>query len=128
MKNELKSNKPTPTTSAKKDPKTPGYPKYPASDDIYKNSKEEKDIDPDDFTKVKPTNSELVDQENEIDLDEEILYGDDLDVPGAELDDEREEIGNEDEENNYYSIGGDRHKELEEDEVEEIDELDDEEE
>lgn len=32
--------------------------------------------------------------------------GDDLDVPGSELDDDQEEIGSEDEENNYYSLGG----------------------
>ncbi|MBA2407622.1 MAG: hypothetical protein H0V65_06475 [Chitinophagales bacterium] len=38
----------------------------------------------------------------------------DLDVPGAELDDDNEEIGEEDEENNPYSIGGDRHENLEE--------------
>lgn len=31
-----------------------------------------------------------------------------LDVPGSELDDEQEEIGSEDEENNHYSLGGDR--------------------
>ena len=30
-----------------------------------------------------------------------------LDVPGSELDDAQEEIGSEDEENNYYSMGGD---------------------
>lgn len=35
------------------------------------------------------------------------LFGDDLDVPGAELDDEAEDIGSEDEENNYYSRGQD---------------------
>lgn len=29
--------------------------------------------------------------------------GDDLDIPGADLDDENEKIGEEDEENNYYS-------------------------
>lgn len=29
--------------------------------------------------------------------------GDDLDVPGSELDDDNEDIGEEDEENNYYS-------------------------
>ncbi|HEX7844783.1 MAG TPA: hypothetical protein VF476_03220, partial [Chitinophagaceae bacterium] len=34
--------------------------------------------------------------------------GHDLDVPGAEADDENEEIGEEDEENNSYSLGGDR--------------------
>ena len=40
--------------------------------------------------------------------------GSDLDVPGSELDDEQEKIGNEDEENNYYSLGGDDHNDLEE--------------
>lgn len=39
---------------------------------------------------------------------------DDLDIPGSELDDADEEIGEEDEENNYYSLGGDRHEDLEE--------------
>jgi hypothetical protein len=33
--------------------------------------------------------------------------GDDLDVPGSEDDDANESIGEEDEENNYYSLGGD---------------------
>lgn len=41
--------------------------------------------------------------------------GEDLDVPGSELDDNDENIGEEDEENNYYSLGGDNHNELEED-------------
>lgn len=36
--------------------------------------------------------------------------GEDLDVPGAELDDDQEKRGAEDEENNYYSLGGDRHE------------------
>jgi hypothetical protein len=39
----------------------------------------------------------------------------DLDIPGAELDDKNEAIGEEDEENNYYSLGGDNHEDLEED-------------
>jgi len=43
------------------------------------------------------------------------VSGEDLDIPGAELDDSNEEIGEEDEENNYYSLGGDRHENLEED-------------
>lgn len=34
--------------------------------------------------------------------------GSDLDVPGAELDDADEATGNEDEENNSYSLGGDK--------------------
>ena len=40
---------------------------------------------------------------------------DELDIPGSELDDNDEAIGEEDEENNYYSLGGDRHDNLEED-------------
>jgi hypothetical protein len=41
--------------------------------------------------------------------------GADLDVPGSETDDANENIGEEDEENNYYSLGGDNHESLEED-------------
>jgi len=37
-----------------------------------------------------------------------------LDVPGAEQDDIAEDVGAEDEENNYYSLGGDNHENLEE--------------
>lgn len=40
--------------------------------------------------------------------------GKDLDVPGSELDDDKEEVGSEDEENNSYSLGGDNHEDLEE--------------
>ena len=36
------------------------------------------------------------------------LAGEDLDVPGSEEDDSDEELGEEDEENNSYSLGGDR--------------------
>jgi hypothetical protein len=35
------------------------------------------------------------------------ISGSDLDVPGADDDDENEELGEEDEENNPYSLGGD---------------------
>ena len=50
---------------------------------------------------------------NEKDFEDD-LSGEDLDIPGAELDDSNEEIGEEDEENNYYSLGGDNHDDLEE--------------
>ena len=43
------------------------------------------------------------------------VTGEDLDVPGADEDDPSEDIGEEDEENNYYSLGGDNHENLEED-------------
>jgi len=48
------------------------------------------------------------------DLDGDLLNekddvsGEDLDVPGASDDDDNEAIGEEDEENNSYSLGGDR--------------------
>jgi hypothetical protein len=40
--------------------------------------------------------------------------GESLDVPGSEADDANENIGEEDEENNYYSLGGDNHETQEE--------------
>jgi hypothetical protein len=90
----------------------PGYPEYPASEDIYSKGEEESEIDPEDITR----NKELEESEN---LNVKDFYDDetgaDLDIPGSELDDELEDIGSEDEENNYYSIGGDDHNNLDED-------------
>jgi hypothetical protein len=43
------------------------------------------------------------------------LSGSDLDVPGTDLDDADESIGEEDEENNEYSLGGDNHDDIPED-------------
>ena len=40
------------------------------------------------------------------------VAGTDLDVPGAEQDNEDEEIGEEEEENNDYSLGGDNHDDI----------------
>jgi hypothetical protein len=91
----------------------PGYPPYPASEDIYNKFKEEIDIDPEDPTKLKPIEESPVIM-NEKDFNDD-LSGSDLDVPGSELDDMAEEIGSEDEENNYYSLGGDNHEHQEED-------------
>jgi hypothetical protein len=91
----------------------PGYPLYPPSEDIYSQGKEEADINPEDFSKIKAPN-EKPGKRNEKDFKDD-MSGDDLDIPGSELDDEREDIGSEDEENNYYSLGGDNHNDLEED-------------
>jgi Asp-tRNA(Asn)/Glu-tRNA(Gln) amidotransferase C subunit len=109
----------------------PGYPAYPADEDIMnkRNGDKEVDIDMNDLTGSFRHNSELptekrqpADKSNE---QEETWrkdkVGDDLDIPGAELDDEAEAIGEEDEENNIYSIGGDRHEDLEEDNGEFLD-------
>ncbi len=101
VKNESKVNKDS-------------YPKYPENEDIYNQFEKEIDIDPEDISKKK---SLVIDEDpewNERDIDLE-HPGNDLDVPGSELDDEQEEIGSEDEENNFYSIGGDNHNDLEED-------------
>lgn len=88
-------------------------PVYAAAADIYNKNKLEEDLDPEDILKNKTLNEEEG-LNNEKDFDEDVS-GDDLDVPGSELDDEDENIGSEDEENNYYSLGGDNHNDLEED-------------
>ena len=54
---------------------------------------------------------------DQADLDNDKLDENGLDIPGEELDDRNEAIGEEDEENNFYSIGGDRHDNLEEDQA-----------
>lgn len=90
----------------------PGYPKYAPNEDIYNQFKEEQDIDPENIGQMKKAN-EMPGMMNEKDFEDD-LVGDDLDVPGSELDDAGEEVGGEDEENNYYSIGGDNHNDLEE--------------
>lgn len=73
------------------DAKVFGNPDYPASEDIYSHDKKQS----------------LAEQKDQA--------GNDLDVPGSELDDKDELIGEEDEENNYYSLGGDDHQDLKED-------------
>lgn len=92
----------------------PGYPTYPEGEDAYKMMKKEGDIDPNDINKTKKpvTNNEFRQEDIDTEVESEELVPDDLDVPGAELDDEDEEIGNEDEENNYYSLGGSKHDDL----------------
>ena len=69
----------------------PGNPVYPAEDDIYNK-----------------LDRESLKEKTDSPLDKG------LDVPGAELDDANEIIGEEDEENNYYSLGGDDHNDLDE--------------
>ena len=92
-----------------------GYPFYPESEDIYNKGQDDSDIDPEDISK----SEESTDSEEVLAIDETDDISDesnsDLDVPGSELDDNQEEVGSEDEENNYYSIGGDDHEDLDED-------------
>lgn len=77
-------------------------PVYEDKDDIYNREKEVPLKDEDNTEKIRSVDSNKG-------------TADDLDIPGTELDDTDETIGEEDEENNYYSLGGDRHGDLEED-------------
>ena len=88
-------------------------PVYPPGDDIYNKNENEEDIDPENILKNKTANPGGHGS-NEKDFEDDIS-GEDLDIPGAELDDDDEAIGSEDEENNHYSIGGDNHNSLDED-------------
>jgi hypothetical protein len=97
------------------DPDLPGYPEYPPGEDIYLNLKKEQDLDPEDINLNKESLEKIFLEKNNEKSFEEDITGSDLDVPGTELDDESETVGSEDEENNYYSIGGDNHSDLEED-------------
>ncbi|SRX55451.1 hypothetical protein [Aequorivita sp. CIP111184] len=90
-----------------------GYPTYPPSEDIYNKEKEETELNPEDPSKTKtPNEAEGTPNEKGFKDDKS---GDDLDIPGSELDDQQESVGSEDEENNYYSLGGDNHNDLDED-------------
>lgn len=69
------------------------------------------DVNDDDLAVLNSTNDEIGTPQNVSNED----LNTDLDIPGSELDDDNESIGEEDEENNYYSLGGDRHESQEED-------------
>lgn len=135
------------------DDKFPGYPHYPAKEDIMdKRNSNEVDMDVEHISRqAKPDpnvlNADFADETmtgdkeltgqntdgepNDADITSEDLLalgeteqsyglnigkeGEQLDVPGSEDDDAAEEIGAEDEENNYYSLGGDAHENLDED-------------
>lgn len=88
-----------------------GYPLYPDNEDIYRKLKKVRTEDPDDVSNL--IVSEPTGKRSKRGLNDD-MPGADLDIPGAELDDEDEIIGIEDEENNYYSLGGDDHIDLEE--------------
>lgn len=90
----------------------PGYPSYPATEDIYSNEIKEEEINPENISESKSM-LDITGDLNEKSFDDDVTAAD-LDIPGAELDDNQENIGSEDEENNYYSLGGDNHENLEE--------------
>jgi hypothetical protein len=123
MKNKKKNR-------TKKEVELPGYPKYPANEDIMNRGErvllndsasaeasglELQNGEPIDNTEEtlnptrKPDPFDLEKDHKEEDLKDRVypvdFSGKDLDVPGTELDDESEETGSEDEENNLYSRG-----------------------
>ena len=92
----------------------PGYPVYPADEDIYSKFEEEKELNPEDILNTKaPIGNYKSGTRSEKHYNDDLTFSD-LDIPGSELDDQQEDIGSEDEENNYYSIGGDDHLDLDE--------------
>ncbi len=115
----MKNNK------SKKKPDAPDYKPYPRKEDIYyqdeevsldedtklenKDESDDREIPLEDFTPdILDRISTPEDDEWNTENFDTNHTGDDLDVPGAELDDDEEDIGEEDEENNYYSLGGPR--------------------
>lgn len=80
-------------------------------EDLNFRSGTEADVNDEDLAVLNSTNDEIGMPQNVSNED----LNTDLDIPGSELDDDNERIGEEDEENNYYSLGGDRHESQEED-------------
>jgi hypothetical protein len=81
------------------------------SDDLNMRPGTDADVNDDDLAVLNSTDDEIGTPQNVSNEDLDT----DLDIPGSELDDSNESIGEEDEENNYYSLGGDRHESQEED-------------
>ena len=73
----------------------------------------ERDADQDLGEDESTTNARVDDR----DLEGDKLDEDELDIPGSEDDDLDEELGEEDEENNYYSLGGDNKEANEDDQA-----------
>lgn len=79
-------------------------------------SDREYDITPEDKKALGPKglsmdggdDEELLERSRKVDF-----AGDDLDIPGSDLDDAQEARGSEDEENNHYSLGSDHNDGLE---------------
>jgi len=91
-----------------------GYPLYPPVEDIYSQYYEEKDLDPDMISRgensTDPDEFIISDESDFLNENSDITLG----ISELEEDEYRENIGLEDEENNYYSLGGDDHHDLEE--------------
>jgi hypothetical protein len=69
------------------------YPLYPSSEDIYQQGTKSMEINPSDLSQNKPPNEEKGSLNEKGFKDD--MSGDDLDVPGSELDDQQERVGSE---------------------------------
>jgi len=116
MNENIDNTNPAPKTDEINENTNPkGYPLYPPEEDVYSKFKEEEDLNPEDVSKKKEPNEESpVEKNNEKNFYDDVSGGD-LDVPGSEEDQKEENMGSEDEENNFYSLGGDDHSALDED-------------
>lgn len=80
-------------------------------DDMDFSTTNESDVTKEDLEALGPKDQSMNMGEDEQMLKNRVwpvdMAGEDLDVPGSELDDQNEAIGSEDEENNSYSLGGD---------------------
>jgi hypothetical protein len=117
------TNHPIPEASEKSQPELPGYPIYPPSEDVFNQLQRVDETSIEEGLEIEiPLEKNLPERRNSPDFTDDAADGiemdsrsGELDVPGSELDDAMENIGSEDEENNYYSLGGDNHEDLEED-------------
>jgi hypothetical protein len=83
---------------------------YNAEEDVFEQYVHEGDVDDNKNASIKKG------KQQNIFVAPFVFTQEPLDIPGGELDDQQEDIGAEDEENNYYSIGLDNHNELYENE------------
>jgi hypothetical protein len=91
-----------------------GYPSYPSNEDIYGKYHKAGNINTEDTGNIKKSVDKFkAGANNEKDFNDDVS-GKDLDIPGSEPDDDQDSTGREDEENNYYSLGGDNHNDLDE--------------
>ena len=88
----------------------PGYEPYPSDEDIYAKDKQETAIDPEAISGQKTFPRTGIPSESGYDTDVSVEV---MDIPRADLDDDMEAIGSEDEENNYYSVTDNNYDELE---------------
>ena len=94
-----------------------GYPLYPSNDDIYSKYHEEKSIDPDRISLLENSTDDdvfIISDERDFNND---LIDKIIDISESQVGEFQETPDLEDEENTYYSLGGDDHHDLEEDQL-----------